>query len=153
MPSDTLTDSRGRPLHGNALAYAQAAEERRRAEAEREAQHRAVARALIKLMARGPLSGPDALRNLLGEQDAALVLRAAGMNATAVAAGWQAAAPAPRQTSASVFDSGYADPDHDPRVTEVILRPGATWDEINAVRAQVIAEHEGRALGRQRARG
>jgi hypothetical protein len=37
------------------------------------------------------------------------------------------------------------DPLHDPRLTAVIARPGASWDEINRVRTEVTAEYAERA--------
>jgi aminopeptidase N len=143
--SDTeqLTDSRGRPLHGRALQVAQAGERRRQAEAEQAATVRALARAVVQLLARGAASGPDVLRSLIGPGDALRVLRLAGLNAEVVAGNWDGQAP--RQATTQLNGGWAADPDHDPRVTEVMRRPGATLAEINAVRAQVAAEYAARA--------
>lgn len=40
------------------------------------------------------------------------------------------------------------DPLHDERVTAVMLRPGASWDEINAVRTEATAEYAAAAAER-----
>jgi len=137
-----LTDSRGRPLHGRALQVAQAGERRRQAQAEQEATHQAVARALVTLMARGSLSGPDVLRNLVGPGDALRILRAAGMNAEPVAASWEAATPVQQaQSTGRTAALWSSSPDHDPRMVAVLTRPGVTDAEIAAVRAQVAAEY------------
>jgi hypothetical protein len=117
--------------------------ERERAEAEQEATHQAVARTLVRLLARGALSGPDALRNLVGHDDALRVLRAAGIHPGQAAASWQAEA-APRQATTQLNGGFAGDPDHDPRVTEVMRRPGASWAEINAVRGQLSQEYRAR---------
>ena len=151
MPADTeqLTDSRGRPLHGRALQVAQAGERRRQAEAEALATSQAVARALLRLMARGSLSGPDVLRNLVGHDDALRILRAAGMNAEPAAASWQAAAPVQQAQSTGRTAALWASsPDHDPRMVAALTRPGVTDAEIAAVRAQVAAEYAARAAER-----
>jgi hypothetical protein len=147
--SDTeqLTDSRGRPLHGRALQVAQAGERRRQAEAEQAATVRALARAVVQLLARGAASGPDVLRSLIGPGDALRVLRLAGLNAEVVAGNWDGQAP--RQATTQLNGGWAADPDHDPRVTEVMRRPGATLAEINAVRGQVAAEYAQRAAERK----
>jgi hypothetical protein len=112
--------------------------------AEAVATSQAVARALLRLLARGSLSGPDALRSLVGHDDALRILRAAGMNAGAVAEGWQADQAAPRQATTQL-NGGYAgDPDHDERVTEV-LRHG-TDAELALVRREVADEYARQAL-------
>jgi hypothetical protein len=123
--------------------------ERERAEAEQEATVRAVARALVRLAAAGPLAGPDALRNLVGHDDALRVLRMAGVNPAQAAQGWEEAAPVQRQASAQL-NSGYAgDPDHDERVTRALLH-GVSDAELAKIRAEVRAEYAGRALERRR---
>ena len=128
-----------------------AAEARLAAEAEAAATTRAVARVATWLAAQLARSsatgatGPDVLCRALGRDDAQRVLRMAGMDAGQVAA----SEPAVRQMNTTVFGSGWADPDHDPRVTAVMLRSGASWDEINQVRRQVAEEYEARRLERQ----
>jgi hypothetical protein len=127
----------------------QEAEARRQREAEQEATVRAVARALVRMAAAGPLAGPDALRNLVGRDDALRVLRMAGANPALAAQGWQEAAPVQRQASAQ-FNSGWSgDPDHDERVTRALLH-GVSDAELAKVRAEVRAEYAGRALERRR---
>jgi hypothetical protein len=152
MSSETLTDVRGRPLHGAALANAQAAEERRQAEREALAAYQAVARGLVLAAARlTGLPGPDALRALFaplgaeGAVSALTVLRVAGHDAGAQAAAWRAQRPASQSRTAAMWASS---PDHDPRVMEAVAR-GATDAEISAVRAQVAAEYADRAAERQ----
>jgi hypothetical protein len=128
----------------------QAAEARRLAEAEQAATVRAMARAVVQLLARGAQSGPDALRSLIGEADAIRVLRLAGLNAGVVAANWQASVPVTASAHQSRTAAMWAaSPDHDPRVTQVLTRPGSTMAEVAAVRAQVAGEYAGRQLERQ----
>jgi hypothetical protein len=127
--------------------------EREAAEADQAATVRAVARLgawmAAQLARQGGGSAPDVLRQALGPSDALRVLRMAGQDAGQVAAGWAAAAPVIRQESAQ-HNSGYAgDPDHDVRVTALLQR-GASWAELNAVRAEVRDEYAGRAVQRQR---
>jgi hypothetical protein len=140
---EQLTDSKGRPLHGRALQVAEAADRRRQAGAEQAATVRALARAVVQLLARGPLSGPDALRNLIGPDDALRVLRLAGLNADSVAGNW--AAQAPQQVTTQLNGGWAGDPDHDERVIAVLRRPGASMAEISRVRAAVAAEYAERA--------
>ena len=129
-----------------------AAEARQAAEAEQAATVRAVARLgawmASQLARQGGGSAPDILRQALGPSDALRVLKLAGMDESQVRGRWQAAEPV-RQASVngSRSNGGYSgDPDHDPRVTSVLQRPGATMAEINAVRRQVAEEYAGRAL-------
>jgi hypothetical protein len=123
------------------------ADARRQAEAEQEATYQAVARALVKLMARGSLSGPDVLRNLVGHDDALRILRAAGMNPGQVAASWQAASPVQQAQSTGRTAALWASsPDHDPRMVAALTRPGVTDAEIAAVRAQVAEEYRARSI-------
>ena len=145
MPDNNeLTDSKGRPLHGRALLVARAGEQRRQAEAEQQATVRAVAGALVRLVSGHGLPGPDALRNLIGADDALRVLRMAGVDPMLAAGGWEAAAPVRRQASAQ-FSNGYAgDPDHDPRVLAVLQRGSDA--ELAAIRAQVHEEYKIRAM-------
>jgi hypothetical protein len=140
------TDSRGRPLYGRAREVAQAADQRRRAEAEALATYQAVARALVKLMARGALSGPDALRNLVGPGDALRILRAAGMDAEPVAAGWQAdqLPSGPAEHKSSPWASS---PDHDPRVAHALVQ-GASDGELARIRVAVAQEYAQAAAGK-----
>jgi hypothetical protein len=129
------------------LQVAQAGKRRRQAEVEQAATVRAVARALVKLMARGSLSGPDVLRSLIGHDDALRVLRLAGLSPEQVAQNWTSQAP--RQATTQLNGGFAGDPDHDERVTAVMRRPGATLAEINAVRGQVAAEYAQRAAERK----
>ena len=100
----------------------------------------------MRLLARGALSGPDALRSLVGTDDALRMLRMAGMNAEPVAASWEAAAPVQQAQSTGRTAALWASsPDHDPRMLAVLTRPGVTDNEIAAVRAQVAQEYRQRA--------
>jgi len=134
-------------IHGAAVATWVAGERRRRQAAEDHAVAAACARLMVALAARLlNVPGPDAIRVLLGRQDALRVLGAAGHDVTALAGNWEATELVTRQ--ASVTLDGYSgDPRHDPRVTELLLG-GAGWAEINAVLGQVTAEAEQRAAGR-----
>ena len=116
---------------------------RRQAEAEQAAAYAAVARALVKLCSACPLSGPDVLRNLVGPADSLRILRMAGMDPALAAGGWEGSAPVRRQASTSLGDWG---PDHDPRVTELLRRPGVSDAELARVRAEVAQEYRIRAM-------
>jgi hypothetical protein len=96
----------------------------RQLEAEALETYRAVARALVQFSARGPGSGPDALKAAVGQRDAELILRAAGMDAAEISRGW-----------------AQGDPDHDPRFLEVLMRRGVSDAELNRVRAEVHEEY------------
>lgn len=145
--SAELTDSRGRVKHPpdcscKVCKGVRTAEVRRQAEAEQAATVRAVARALVQLMARGSLSGPDALRSLVGHDDSLRILRMAGMDADTVAGSWQADQPpsGPAEQKSSLWASS---PDHDPRVMQAILH--GTDAEVSAIRAAVAQEYKQRA--------
>lgn len=128
-----------------------ASQQAARRSAQLEAQGRAII-ALAALVARQSGStGPDVLRRITDPETALTVLDSAGYGARQLAAGWQADAPAPRprQESAQQNSAYASDPDHDPRVTALLQR-GASWAELNAVRAEVRDEYAGRRLAQQR---
>jgi hypothetical protein len=120
---------------------------RREAETENRAAIQAVARTLVKLMSRGSLSGPDALRAAVGQDDCLRILRIAGMNAGQIAAGWEAGAPVQTvQSNGSTAAMWAASPEHDARMIAALTRPGVSDAEIATLRAELTKEYRQRAV-------
>ena len=152
MPDSDVRETRGNKTHRSDCRcppcvqqrdYARKLAEQAALVAGYRAQHQAGMRVIAAAAARlTGLPAPDALRVLCGSEDALAVLAGAGMNAGEVAGRWQDA-DVPRQASTSLGDWG---PDHDPRVTALLTRPGVTDAELARVRAEVAQEYAVRAL-------
>lgn len=128
----------GRPLAG-AAALSHAA----RAEAASDAQ--ALARGLAAIAARSTaLPAPDALRMLVGRDDALRILALAGHDHAPIVREWREFEQHRERQEAARRDRTAAlyagDPDHDERVM-ALLRSGAPMEEISRVRAAVAAEY------------
>jgi hypothetical protein len=146
MQAETGQDSAGRPLTGAAaLAHAKAAEREQRA-AERREDYPAVARGLCALATRVTgIPGPDALRAVVGRDDAVRILRAAGHSASPVVREWsdfdrerQRQADGGRQQTEAMW---AADPTHHPRYLAA-LRAGASMTELGMLAAALSKEYD-----------
>jgi len=119
----------------------------------RTAQLNAHGRAIIALAAlagqQSGSSGPDVLRRLIGQQDALTVLDSVGYGARELAEAWAADAPAHGGPAQQKSSSWAGSPEHDPRVTELLLR-GAPDAEVHAALRRVREEAAGKALEARR---
>lgn len=115
----------------------------------RTAQLNAHGRAILALAAlvgqQSGSSGPDVLRRITDPETALTVLDSVGSGARELAETWQADAPlnpGPAQRTSSAWAGS---PEHDPRVTELLLR-GAPDAEVRAALRQVREEAAGKAI-------
>ena len=145
--SEPLTDSRGRPLYGRAKEVAEAAEQRRRAEAELEQTRRDIA--WMQVMGAGGPHAVLALARQHGDEGRAVrLLAAGGFDVNEITGRWRAS-QAPTQTSGnpSLFAN---DPEHDPAAMAALQSGGiAAWN----AKVRELTEAREAARSQRAARG